>query len=87
MSVSPEWLAPSDPFVLGCDFAGVVIAAGPVEERFAVGDEVYGCAGGVNGRDGTYSQRLIADERLLAHKPTTLSFREAAALSLASITS
>jgi NADPH:quinone reductase-like Zn-dependent oxidoreductase len=40
-------LAPEDPIVLGCDVAGVVMATGPGVTRFCVGDEVYGCAGGV----------------------------------------
>lgn len=79
-------IAPDNPVILGCDVAGVVIAAGPGVSRFTEGEEVYGCAGGVKGRDGTYAQRMIADERLLAKKPETLSFREAAALPLVAIT-
>lgn len=79
-------IAPEDPIVLGCDVGGVVMAAGPGVTRFAVGDEVYGCAGGVKGRDGAYSERMLADERLLGRKPAGLSFREAAALPLVTIT-
>ena len=79
-------IAPGDPVVLGCDVAGAVLGVGPGVSKFSEGDEVYGCAGGVKGRDGTYAQRMIADERLLARKPATLSFREAAALPLVAIT-
>jgi NADPH2:quinone reductase len=79
-------IAPEDPIVLGCDVAGVVTATGPGATRFSVGDEVYGCAGGVKGRDGAYSERMVADERLLGRKPVSLSFREAAALPLVTIT-
>lgn len=79
-------IAPEDPIVLGCDVAGVVMATGPGVTRFSKGDEVYGCAGGVKGRDGTYSQRLVADQRLLGKKPANMSFREAAALPLVTIT-
>lgn len=79
-------IAPDDPIVLGCDVAGVVTATGQGVTRFSVGDEVYGCAGGVKGRDGGYSQRMVADERLLAKKSARLSFREAAALPLVAIT-
>lgn len=79
-------IAPEDPIVLGCDIAGVVTATGPAVTRFSIGDEVYGCAGGVKGRDGAYSERMLADERLLAKKPVRLSFREAAALPLVAIT-
>ncbi|RMF39648.1 MAG: quinone oxidoreductase [Planctomycetota bacterium] len=79
-------IAPDPPVVLGCDVAGVVVAVGPGVRGLAVGDEVFGCAGGVKGHDGAYSERMVADERLLALKPKTLSFREAAALPLVSIT-
>lgn len=79
-------IAPDDPVVLGCDVAGVVVAVGPGVNRFAVGDEVFGCAGGVKGHDGAYSERMVADARLLAAKPSSLSFREAAAMPLVSIT-
>jgi NADPH:quinone reductase len=79
-------IAPEDPIILGCDVAGVVMAAGPGVTRFSVGDEVYGCAGGLKGRDGVYSERMVADERLLGKKAASLSFREAAALPLVTIT-
>lgn len=79
-------IAPEAPIVLGCDVAGVIEAVGPGVMRFSVGDEVYGCAGGVKGAGGAYATSLVADERLLALKPAPLSFREAAALPLVSIT-
>jgi NADPH:quinone reductase-like Zn-dependent oxidoreductase len=79
-------IAPDAPILLGCDVAGIVEAVGPGVTRFAVGDEVYGCAGGVKGRDGAYRARMIADARLLAHRPANLSFAEAAALPLVGIT-
>lgn len=79
-------IAPEGDIVLGCDVAGVVEAIGPGVTRFAPGDAVYGCAGGVKGRDGAYRERMIADERLLAAKPSRLSFAEAAALPLVAIT-
>ena len=74
------------PDVMGFDAAGVVVATGPGATKFAVGDEVYGCVGGLPGHDGAFSQRMLADERLLAKKPASLSFRETAALPLAVIT-
>lgn len=79
-------IAPVGPIVLGCDAAGIVEAVGPGVNGFAVGDAVYGCAGGVRGRDGAYRARMIADARLLASKPARLSFAEAAALPLVAIT-
>lgn len=72
--------------VLGFDAAGVVEAVGPGVTRFAVDDEVYGCVGGMPGLDGAFSQRMIADSRLLAKKPQNLDFRQTAALPLTVIT-
>jgi len=77
---------PSLPAVLGMDLAGVVEAVGPGVQGFAVGDAVYGCAGGVLTLPGTLSEYVAADARLLARAPTGLSMEQAAALPLVSIT-
>ena len=75
------------PSILGCDFAGTVVAVGSGVDRFRAGDAVYGCAGGVKGvSGGTYAELMAADARLVAHRPATLSTREAAALPLVTIT-
>jgi NADPH2:quinone reductase len=75
------------PFVLGMDLAGVVEAVGPgAEALFAPGDEVYGLTGGVGTLQGSLAQFAAVDARLLAHKPVSISPREAAALPLAVIT-
>ncbi|MBA4045660.1 MAG: quinone oxidoreductase [Erythrobacter sp.] len=79
-------IAPAGDIVLGCDVAGIIEAVGPGVTRFAIGDEVYGCAGGVKGRDGAYREQMITDARLLAKKPTSCTFEQAAALPLVSIT-
>ncbi len=75
------------PAILGCDGAGVVEAVGANVQRFRVGDEVYFCAGGL-GESGTgnYAQLTVVDERMVAPKPTSLSFAEAAAAPLVLIT-
>lgn len=78
--------APELPAVPGFDVAGVVDAVGPGVDGFAVGDAVYGCAGGVRGEGGAHAEFMLADARLLAPKPDALSFREAAALPLVTIT-
>ncbi len=77
---------PTPPAVLGMDFAGTVEAVGEGVEGYSVGDEVYGCSGGVAHHQGTLAEYLAADARLIAHKPKTLSMVEAAALPLVSIT-
>lgn len=69
---------------LGWDAAGVVRAVGPLVSLFEVGDEVY-YAGDLQ-RPGAYSELHLVDERLVGHKPRTLSFAEAAAMPLTSIT-
>lgn len=79
-------IAPAFPAVLHGDVAGVVEAVAPDVTSFKVGDEVYGCAGGLKGSGGALAELMLADAQLLAHKPDTLSMREAAALPLVSIT-
>ncbi|WP_241210372.1 alcohol dehydrogenase catalytic domain-containing protein [Vibrio ichthyoenteri] len=73
---------PSLPAVLGMDFAGVVDAVGEGVTRFAVGDEVYGCAGGLADLPGALAEYMLADENLVALKPRNISMREAAALGM-----
>jgi hypothetical protein len=68
------------------DVAGVIEDVGPGVTGFAAGDEVYGLIGGVGSLPGTQAQDVIADARLLAHKPTNLTMREAAVLPLVTIT-
>ncbi len=79
-------LSPQTPAVLGMDFAGTVEAIGSGVSGFAVGDEVYGCAGGLANLQGTLAEYINADYRLMARKPTNLTMREAAALPLVGIT-
>jgi len=79
-------LSPALPAVLGMDFAGVIEAVGDGVTAFSVGDEVYGCAGGVTDIQGALAEFIRADARLIAHKPKSISMREAAAMPLVGIT-
>lgn len=79
-------LSPALPAVLGMDFAGTVEAIGEGVTHYAAGDEVYGCAGGLADLQGSLADYMLADASLIAHKPTNLSMREAAALPLVAIT-
>jgi NADPH2:quinone reductase len=79
-------IGPTLPAVLGADVAGTVEEVGTGVTGFAIGDEVYGCAGGVKGQGGALAEYMLADARLIAHKPKSLSMREAAALPLVAIT-
>lgn len=74
------------PAVLGLDLAGVVEQVGAGVSGFAPGDEVYGMTGGVGDLQGSLAEYAAVDARLLAHKPASLSMREAAALPLVVIT-
>ena len=69
---------------LGYDAAGVVKAVGEAVTLFKPGDEVY--YAGVINRDGTNAEYHLVDERIVGSKPKSLSFREAAALPLTTIT-
>ena len=79
-------LSPALPGVLGMDFAGTVTAVGEGVTQFSEGDEVYGCAGGLADLQGALAEYMVADAQLIAHKPKTLSMREAAAIPLVGIT-
>lgn len=79
-------LSPDLPAVLGMDFAGTVEAISEGVSLYAPGDEVYGCAGGLADLQGALAEYLVADARLIAMKPKSLSMREAAALPLVGIT-
>ena len=76
---------PEQPKILGFDCAGVVQAAGPDVTLFRPGDAVF-YAGSIL-RPRTNSELHLVDERLVGPKPRTLSFAEAAALPLTSVTS
>ena len=76
--------APQSPErVLGWDVAGTVVGMGADVTGFQLGDAVF-YAGSVL-RPGACSALHAVDARLVGHKPTTLSFVQAAALPLASL--
>ena len=70
--------------ILGYDAAGIVEAVGPDVTLFKPGDEAF-YAGSIL-RQGTNSEFHLVDERIVGTKPKTLSFAQAAALPLTSIT-
>jgi NADPH2:quinone reductase len=74
----------AQPRVLGWDAAGTVAAVGPEVTLFRPGDEVY-YAGDVT-RPGSNSELHLVDERIVALKPRTMDFAQAAAIPLTAIT-
>jgi NADPH:quinone reductase len=81
---APKDLVEKAPKILGFDAAGVVKAAGPGCTFFKPGDAVY-YAGSVI-RQGTNSEFHLVDERIVGRKPANLSFAQAAALPLTTLT-
>jgi NADPH2:quinone reductase len=72
------------PRILGWDAAGEVIASGSDCTLFEKGDAVY-YAGSIS-RPGTNCEFHLVDERIVGRKPKSLSFEEAAAMPLTTIT-
>ncbi len=72
------------PTVLGFDAAGTVVAVGPEATGYAVGDEVY-YAGDVS-RPGSNAEYHAVDSRVVGRKPVSLSWAQAAAVPLTTIT-
>lgn len=70
--------------ILGTEFAGVVEATGDGVTAFRVGDEVLAFADVRMGAHAEY--RCMPANGLVARKPTTLSFEQAAALSFGGMT-
>lgn len=67
--------------VLGADFSGVVEEVGDGVEGLFPGDEVYGQTA-----RGAFAEFLAVGAALVAAKPSSLSFEEAAAVPLAGVT-
>jgi zinc-binding alcohol dehydrogenase family protein len=72
------------PKVIGYDAAGVVEQVGADVTLFRPGDAVF-YAGDIT-RPGSNAELQLVDERIVGHKPGTLSYAEAAALPLTAIT-
>ena len=78
-------VSPKDVYkVIGWDAVGEVVAAGEAVTQFKPGDAVY-YAGDLN-RQGSNAEYQLVDERIVGHKPKSLSDADAAALPLTTIT-
>lgn len=73
------------PTILGYDIAGVVVQVGERVREFRVGDEVWGMTP-LRTHGGGYAEYVAVDANILARKPSTLSFVEAASVPLAAQT-
>jgi NADPH:quinone reductase-like Zn-dependent oxidoreductase len=70
--------------ILGADIAGKIEKVGKAVTRFNVGDAVFGDTSGSGG--GGFGEYVSVRSEMLSHKPENLSFEEAAAVPLASVT-
>jgi NADPH:quinone reductase-like Zn-dependent oxidoreductase len=70
--------------VPGCDFAGVVEAVGKDVTTVRPGDEVF--ASSFMHGFGAFAERVAVPERLVARKPSNLTFEQAAAVPMAAMT-
>lgn len=66
-------LPPQAPKTLGVEFSGVVEKLSPEVEGFKEDDEVFGLAYG-----GAYAEYISVSAKMCIHKPTELTFEEAA---------
>jgi NADPH:quinone reductase-like Zn-dependent oxidoreductase len=65
---------------LGVDYAGTVEAVGKNITEFKPGDEVFG------NKFGAFAEYMVASNKALALKPTSLTFEQAASLPVAALT-
>lgn len=75
-----------NPYVIGCDVAGVVSAVGPGCHRFRVGDRVWGSNQSLFGRQGTFAEFCAIDEQWLYPTPDGVPSETMAAIALVGIT-
>ncbi|ALP36115.1 NADPH:quinone reductase [Paenibacillus sp. IHB B 3084] len=72
------------PIILGWDVAGTISEVGSQVTDWKVGDEVF--ARPDTTRFGTYAEYTLVDDHLLARKPVSISWEEAASVPLAGLT-
>lgn len=74
------------PYIIGFDAAGIVAAVGEGVTEFAVGERVFTPTNHGQGGQGSYAEYAIASADRVARIPPGLSFAQAAALPVASLT-
>ena len=79
------WPLP-DPFIIGCDVAGVVEAVGPDCRRVKPGDRVWATNQGLMQRQGVFAELSAIHEDWLYPTPAHVSDEDAAACALVGIT-
>ncbi len=80
-----SWAGVKPPAIIGYDVSGVVEAIGSGVKDFKVGDEVY-YTPEISGGQGSYAEYHVANEAIVARKPSNLNHIEAASIPLAGST-
>lgn len=73
------------PIILGWELSGIVVAVGTHVSQFKTGDAVFAHPN-VYHNGGAYAEYVALKENEAAHKPTSMSHHQAAALSMNSLT-
>jgi NADPH:quinone reductase len=79
-------ITPAFPAILNGDFSGEIVALGDNVSQWNVGDEVFGCAGGVGSLQGALAEYMLVDANLIAKKPSNIDHATAALYPLVTIT-
>jgi NADPH2:quinone reductase len=79
-------ITPAFPAILNADVSGEIVALGDNALQWHIGDEVFGCAGGVGQLQGALADYMLVDANLIAKKPTNIDHATAALFPLVSIT-
>src|SRR5437588_6507611 len=72
------------PIILGSELSGIVEAIGDGVSEFEVGDQVYGATS--EQWSGAYAEYAVPLARMIAQKPKTLTFIEAASAPVVTVT-
>jgi NADPH:quinone reductase-like Zn-dependent oxidoreductase len=72
------------PIILGAELSGIVEAIGSHVSGFKIGDEVYGATN--EQFSGAYAEYALALAKMIARKPSTLNFIEAASTPVVTVT-
>jgi NADPH:quinone reductase len=79
------WPLPQ-PYIIGSDLAGTVVAVGAGVTEYREGDRVWGSNQGLMGRQGCFAELVAVDAKWLYPTPDKVSDDEAAAAALVGIT-
>ncbi len=74
------------PYIIGCDAAGVVEAVGEGVSEFDRGDSVWCTNQGLLGRQGTFAEKIVVDQQWCFPRSPAVSADDAAASALVGVT-